>query len=167
MAKVLVVETRSRPPPEIAHGRGADADGERNTPPAPEATSFRAELYQRGNGQWVIARIAPAREPLGDQSVSASSDTHVAMLLSDYRRAFAAGDIDALERVWLMSPAERVEIEQAFEKVPGFDVQLDNALVDIRGDRASLTFNQVLRKRSTPAAMAPHGTKHRLGAGRY
>ena len=103
------------------------------------ATRFTADLVQRHDGAWVIAKLnasdapLPGGSPLAEQPVLAET-------LARYRQALSRGDLDALSAVWLMNPSERAQLERVAANP--FSISISQAFQQIDGNRARVSFLQ-------------------------
>lgn len=117
--------------------------------PAPRGTPMHAELVRRSDGQWVIARLSPA-ERLEARGSALSENEALQNVIEKYRKSLSRADLDELETVWIMNPAERKEIRRAASGGTRVSVQIREARFELAEDRAYVTFLQTQSRSAAP-----------------
>ena len=86
--------------------------------------------------------------------------------LREYEHAFEKRDADRLSQVWLMNPYERDAVEELFAWSSMVAIAIDSLMIDVRGDRAHLDFQQqfVMSSRPRIATLARRAFERALAA---
>lgn len=132
--------TLASPAPERASGRSLF----RSTSSV-RTSHVKAELVRRTGGEWVIVKLEPLAIEGPPEPAAARADLPHAGLeeaLVAYEQAFERRDEASLAQVWLMNPTQRHEIGRMFRRSDGISVAISDPVLEVRGDRANLAFDQ-------------------------
>lgn len=107
---------------------------------------LQADLVRRRGGEWVIVSLVPIEGPDSVKRMGLAPDDAERMrleaTLTEYEHAFEKRDANRLSQVWLMNPYERERLIELFSWTSMVDISIDSLVLQIRGDRARLDFEQ-------------------------
>ncbi len=115
-------------------------------PAAPESTRSLSGSAQERAGVTPGKPFSPSLPP----GISASGEPHVVAhtLLNEYKAAYEARDVEALRRIWQMSPEVERELGRLFAETKTLTLLFDEREVraSAQGDRVSVEFLQGLMR---------------------
>ncbi|HKS72887.1 MAG TPA: protein kinase [Terriglobales bacterium] len=113
-----------------------------NFPDGRHATEARKKVDDLNR----VASAAHPPEPHPTQTVVIDDNKAILDVLSSYQKAYEAGDLQGLQRVWPGMPAASVQsLGDFFRQATGVSLQYQVKQLDINGDHATLRFNQSIR----------------------
>jgi hypothetical protein len=120
----------------------------------PSVSRLRADLIQRGGGEWVLVDLRPREADPGDEPARTRFTTihpNVSAVLREYERAFEQRDTNRLASVLLMDVSERAQVQRLFDQSSSISLSIQNVDVFVEAGRASLHFDQRMVASARPS----------------